>query len=92
MTLSTIGFGDSIPSTSVLSTNRSGGSLIIWFCSLYILVGMALTAMCFNVVHDEIVHKLKHHYNDMTLVDRMVSTKLGSEAGVNTSIDYPPTS
>lgn len=108
MTLSTIGFGDSIPSASVLSTkigpNRSGGSLIIWFCSLYILAGMALTAMCFNVVHDEIVHKLKHHYNETSLVNRMakensVSTKLGStsnfldsETGVNTSIDYPPTS
>lgn len=108
MTLSTIGFGDSIPSASVLSTkigpNRSGGSLIIWFCSLYILAGMALTAMCFNVVHDEIVHKLKHHYNETSLVNRMakensVSTKLGStsnfldsEAAVNTSIDYPPTS
>ncbi|KAG8321064.1 hypothetical protein J6590_054199 [Homalodisca vitripennis] len=87
MTLSTIGFGDSIPSASVLSTkigpNRTGGSLIIWFCSLYILAGMALTAMCFNVVHDEIVHKLKHHYNESSLAGRIVkdgsvSTKLGS--------------
>ncbi|XP_054257228.1 TWiK family of potassium channels protein 7-like [Macrosteles quadrilineatus] len=108
MTLSTIGFGDSIPSASVLSTKigsgRTGGSLIIWFCSLYILAGMALTAMCFNVVHDEIVHKLKHHYTGSSLAGRMteensVSTKLGSssnfldgETTVNTTIDYPPTS
>lgn len=108
MTLSTIGFGDSIPSASVLSTKitpvRTGGSLIIWFCSLYILAGMALTAMCFNVVHDEIVHKLKHHYNESSMASRVakensVSTKLGSstnfldsDAAVTTTIDYPPTS
>lgn len=105
MTLSTIGFGDSIPSASVLSTkitpSRGGGSLIIWFCSLYILAGMALTAMCFNVVHDEIVHKLKHHYDESCRIgkENSVSTKLGSssnfletEAAVTTTIDYSPTS
>lgn len=35
-------------------------NLSTWFCSLYIMSGMALTAMCFNVVHDEIIHRLRH--------------------------------
>ncbi|XP_026467970.1 TWiK family of potassium channels protein 18-like [Ctenocephalides felis] len=51
MSLSTVGFGDMIQDESTFTT---------WFCSGYILAGMALTAMCFNVMHEEIVHRLKH--------------------------------
>lgn len=84
MTLSTIGYGDSVPPSSVLSTNtnqsRTEG---FWFCSLYILTGMALTAMCFNVVHDEIVHRLNHRFDESSGGSRLmkemtVSIKLGS--------------
>lgn len=35
-------------------------NLTLWFCSCYIMSGMALTAMCFNILHDEIVHRLTH--------------------------------
>ncbi|KAL1129959.1 hypothetical protein AAG570_012903 [Ranatra chinensis] len=64
MVLSTIGFGDSVPADSVLSGRRvaPGGEPAVWFCSAYILCGLALTAMCFSVVHEEIVHRLKHRY------------------------------
>ncbi|KAJ9597607.1 hypothetical protein L9F63_011533, partial [Diploptera punctata] len=72
MSLSTIGFGDLVPGGMTShSANRNssgksiggvgGGNGTVWFCSLYILSGMALTAMCFNILHDEIVHRLKHH-------------------------------
>lgn len=54
MSLTTIGFGDMIPGTEHENPST------IWFCSVYIMSGMALTAMCFNVVHDEIIHRLKH--------------------------------
>lgn len=57
----------SSPSTSTPSTGRPPHSyydhqsnVSTWFCSLYIMSGMALTAMCFNVVHDEIIHRLRH--------------------------------
>ncbi|CAD7087799.1 unnamed protein product [Hermetia illucens] len=56
MSLSTIGFGDVVPSLV-----RKESSTIVWFCSLYIMLGMALTAMCFNVVHQEIVHRIQHY-------------------------------
>lgn len=58
MSLTTIGFGDMVPGTDPFTNSES--STTVWFCSIYIMSGMALTAMCFNVVHDEIVHRLKH--------------------------------
>ncbi|XP_014250578.1 TWiK family of potassium channels protein 7-like [Cimex lectularius] len=74
--LSTIGFGDSMPNNSILSHKSSNSSsleeLTIWFFSLYIICGLALTAMCFNVVHEEIVHRLKHHY---IIVNNVSSSK-----------------
>ncbi|KAJ8958456.1 hypothetical protein NQ318_002243 [Aromia moschata] len=58
MSLTTIGFGDMVPGSDPVLQYESNTT--IWFCSIYIMSGMALTAMCFNVVHDEIVHRLKH--------------------------------
>ncbi|CAG5022729.1 unnamed protein product [Parnassius apollo] len=58
MSLSTIGFGHLAPGV----TQKNGASSsTVWFCSIYIMTGLALTAMCFNVLHDEIVHRLRHH-------------------------------
>lgn len=54
MTLSTIGFGDLMPGL------RKDSTATLWFLSIYIMSGMALTAMCFNVLHDEIMHRIKH--------------------------------
>uniref|UniRef100_A0AAG5CU30 Potassium channel domain-containing protein n=2 Tax=Anopheles atroparvus TaxID=41427 RepID=A0AAG5CU30_ANOAO len=54
MALSTIGFGTLAPGA------RRESAATTWFCSGYIMAGMALTAMCFNVLHDEIIHRLRH--------------------------------
>lgn len=67
MSLSTIGFGDLVPGLKKESTST------LWFCSIYIMSGMALTAMCFNVLHDEIMHRLKHV---VEMKDRRNSLKL----------------
>ncbi|RZF37746.1 hypothetical protein LSTR_LSTR017597 [Laodelphax striatellus] len=58
MTLSTIGSGDTIPSR-LLCSNKKSTDLTIWFCSVYIIVGMALTAMSFNIFYCEIVKKFR---------------------------------
>lgn len=53
MSLSTIGFGDMLPGL------RRESNATTWFCSVYIMSGMTLTAMCFNVIHEEIVHRIR---------------------------------
>ncbi|XP_031625702.1 uncoordinated protein 58-like [Contarinia nasturtii] len=53
MSLSTVGFGDMRPDMHKESTTTT------WFCSIYIMCGMALTAMCYNVLHQEIAHRLR---------------------------------
>lgn len=53
MSLSTIGFGDLVPGM------RREAATTTWFCSAYIMSGMALTAMCFNVLHEELAHRVK---------------------------------
>lgn len=67
MSLTTIGFGDMVPGSDPFLQYESNTT--IWFCSIYIMSGMALTAMCFNVVHDEIVHRLKHQEKHMPKIN-----------------------
>lgn len=57
MLLSTIGYGNSRPLEMTLANTAT-----VWFCSVYILSGMALTAMCFNIVHNGVSTKLKTLY------------------------------
>ncbi|XP_014249504.1 TWiK family of potassium channels protein 18 isoform X1 [Cimex lectularius] len=58
ISLSTIGFGDLVPGAMIRS--REGVvELEFIFCSTYLLLGMALIAMCFNLMQEEVVHKLK---------------------------------
>ncbi|KAK6192352.1 hypothetical protein SNE40_003832 [Patella caerulea] len=54
ITLSTIGFGDFVPGTSLDSWSSQEKNII---CSVYLLFGMAIMAMCFHLVQEEV--KLK---------------------------------
>lgn len=58
VTLSTIGFGDLVPGDSVVSDEGTQEKLVI--CSLYLLIGMALIAMCFNLMQEEVIHKVRN--------------------------------
>lgn len=53
MSLSTVGSGDMMTSLHKESATTT------WFCSIYIMCGMALTAMCYNVLHQEIAYRLR---------------------------------
>lgn len=64
MSLSTIGFGDMVPGSYPRYNIGDSRNVTVWFCSCYIMSGMALTAMCFNILHDEIVHRLNHHIDN----------------------------
>ncbi|XP_034949484.1 TWiK family of potassium channels protein 7-like [Chelonus insularis] len=57
MSLTTIGFGDMAPGLYYQNNMSSWRNITLWFCSCYIIIGMALTAMCFNIIEDEIVHR-----------------------------------
>lgn len=75
MSLSTIGFGE-----LGQLLHRDASDLTIWFCSAYIMSGMALTAMCFDVLHSEIVHRIK---SVVTEIKRGSVINLGSHESHN---------
>ncbi|CAD5231770.1 unnamed protein product [Bursaphelenchus xylophilus] len=56
ITLSTIGFGDIVPGQT-LDDEDSQEKLIV--CALYLLFGMALIAMCFKLMQDDVVQKAR---------------------------------
>ncbi len=66
ITLSTIGFGDFVPGSSFEKEDgggeASGVSDLInpqfIFCTVYILLGMAVIAMCFNLMQEKVVQNI----------------------------------
>lgn len=56
ITLTTIGFGDFVPAQRMKGDDTR---LRIWFCSLYLLFGIALLAMSFNLVQEEVISNVK---------------------------------
>ncbi|CAL2036690.1 unnamed protein product [Caenorhabditis brenneri] len=55
ITLSTIGFGDIVPGQAL--DEGSQEKLVV--CALYLLFGMALIAMCFKLMQDDVVQKAR---------------------------------
>jgi len=51
ITLSTIGFGDFVPGTSFGDPSTAQEKLVL--CSMYLIVGLALLAMCFDLMKEE---------------------------------------
>ncbi|KOX71129.1 Potassium channel subfamily K member 18 [Melipona quadrifasciata] len=57
VSLSTIGFGDIVPGDKIYSAQ--GLDLSFIFCSMYLMLGMALIAMCFNLMQEEVIAKVR---------------------------------
>lgn len=57
ISLSTIGFGDLVPGKAIYSDTKFELSSIL--CSMYLMLGMALIAMCFNLMQEEVIHKIR---------------------------------
>lgn len=51
ISLSTIGFGDLVPGANA--------DLRFIFCAMYLMLGMALIAMCFNLMQEEVINKIR---------------------------------
>lgn len=56
--LGTIGFGDLIPGGAA-APSATLEELSLCACSLYILLGMGLIAMCFNLVQEQVLHLVR---------------------------------
>ncbi|XP_067140333.1 potassium channel subfamily K member 18-like [Centruroides vittatus] len=56
VTLTTIGFGDLVPGTAVVGDDTQ---LALGLCSLYLMFGMALLAMSFNLVQEEVTKSVR---------------------------------
>ena len=63
ISLSTTGFGDLVPGDSLVNSGGGvlGGTieLSLIFCSMYLIIGMALIAMCFNLMQEEVIAKFR---------------------------------
>jgi hypothetical protein len=87
--LGTIGFGDLIPGLyhsyqvqyESSASHSSAEQLSVFASSAYILIGMALIAMCFNLVQDEVVIIVRRlgHYFGVSSTSTLVSS--GSRGG-----------
>ncbi|UJR32203.1 hypothetical protein I4U23_019668 [Adineta vaga] len=51
ITFTTIGLGDLVPGKGTLTENKNGKSI---FCALYLIFGLAFTAMCFKLIQDDL--------------------------------------
>lgn len=67
ITLSTIGFGDYVPGTSLGAWN-SQEKLVL--CALYLLVGLALIAMCFDLMQEQARNSFKKLGQKLGLIDK----------------------
>ncbi|XP_037786407.1 TWiK family of potassium channels protein 7-like [Penaeus monodon] len=72
ISLTTIGFGDYVPGSSV-STVSSGSRMSFIYCSLYLMFGLALLSMCFNLMQEEVVHKISQCLKAIRLFKRRES-------------------
>ena len=57
ITLSTIGFGDYVPGTSINNWDSQEKLVLV---ALYLLFGLALCAMCFDLMQEEARNKVRH--------------------------------
>lgn len=69
ITLSTIGFGDLVPGSNVLSTETHEGQYKLVLCCLYLVIGLAVIAMSFNLVQHEVVARFRKLGQGLGILD-----------------------
>lgn len=65
ITLSTIGFGDLVPGSKVLEQ----GQTKLVACIIYLVVGLAMIAMSFNLVQEEVITQFQKLGQNMGILD-----------------------
>lgn len=89
MLITTVGMGDSMPLGSALMPNAQyvnpNNSLLVWFFSFYIFVGLGFSAMCYCTIHDGVKRKMNKLYTFSDRLRRSRSKKIHSDFGPTTS-------
>lgn len=70
ISLTTIGFGDYVPGLTMDSPGHDDKGMNFIFCSLYLMFGLALLSMCFNLMQEEVVHKITACLNAIRFFNR----------------------
>ncbi|ESO12042.1 hypothetical protein HELRODRAFT_63599 [Helobdella robusta] len=73
ITFSTIGFGDIVPSTTDL--NDTSGQLKMVGTALYMVTGMAILSMAFNLMQEEVVDKINWFENQFRMLKEKENIK-----------------
>lgn len=68
ITLSTIGLGDYVPGNSINDTDTQSELKLVG-CSLYLLMGLSLIAMCFNLMQEEVTAKFRRLAVRLGIID-----------------------
>ncbi|KAK3867238.1 hypothetical protein Pcinc_027293 [Petrolisthes cinctipes] len=80
ISLSTIGFGDLVPGRTVAGSDENSeveSQQII--CTVYLLVGSALVAMCFNLMQEETIENLKAFWRNIGCLRKKEKSKEDEE-------------
>ncbi|KAK3597210.1 hypothetical protein CHS0354_003715 [Potamilus streckersoni] len=70
ITLSTIGFGDVVPGTD---TDKWDSEEKLVLCAMYLIFGLSLIAMCFNLVQEDVKAKCRWLGTKLGIIEKPVS-------------------
>ena len=68
ITLSTIGLGDFVPGNSINDSDTQAELKLVG-CSFYLLIGLSLIAMCFNLMQEEVTAKFRRLAVRLGIID-----------------------
>ena len=69
ITLTTIGFGDYVPGDSVMNVESTDGQYKLLCSVVYVLLGLAVLSMSFNLIQEEVVDFAVQLAKDCGVID-----------------------
>ena len=69
ITLTTIGFGDFVPGDAVLSVESEDGNAQLTIACIYLVIGLAILSMAFNLMGDTIRGKVIELAIELGIID-----------------------
>jgi len=82
ISLCKIGLGDFVPGTSIEAGNLEGNQIKLVINFVYLLLGLGLVAMCYNLLREEVLAKLKQMKTDVQDIFHLVRRECSCCGGV----------